>query len=435
MMRASTIVCLLSAAIATTASGADEAVKETPAAPTGYAGVRFDCMHNFNRNKGQNQNCLAVSGLRLGMLHEMSATSRAHIRVDPFTAPSASMEATPLRDSFPLTSELALGIVDYYSAMWSPRPNLDIGVESYVGATSIPALSGLTLMDPMTDEGWKQTAVTLTYHLAAANGVRVRFALGNGEGENGRNHDPQQYFGFEVRAPIVEGLALVGGLSFDGNSVGSDRFAYEQKLAACGLNAGGEKPTSGYSAQRFGAGIEMDGTAKVAPGFKFGLGWQKSTLVDLQKSEKTYPLDSDLSVCDQLNPGEIFVESVDLEKANMVQRTTVALNASYRFAETWFVGVDVRQRTIDMGDVNLFQKCSSFSGTQCAVDGVPTNHAKQTGWTVGGGKELAPGLVFDFGYGRVAYDKKYNKFNYLGKNEKASDMLELFNSRIAYNWR
>ena len=411
-----------------------------PAAPvntgtSSYVGARVDCLHNFNRNKGATQNCLAVSGLRLGLIHELSPISRAHLRLDPFAAPSASMESTPIREALPSGKDSAFGIVDLYSVIWSPRPNLEIGVESYGGATSIPAISGLTLLDAMTDEGWKQTAVTLTYHLASTNGMRVRFAMGNGEGENGKNLDPQQYFGFEVRVPIIQGLAFVGGLSFDGNSSGSERFEYEQSIAGCGVPVGTVKPTSGYSAQRFGGGLVADGTSKLATGFKFGLGWQKSNLVDLQKSKNSYPMAADLSTCEQLNPSEVFVESSSLDKANIVQRTTGAVNTSYSFAQSWFIGADIRQRKLDVGDVNLFQACSSFSGSDCSVDGSPTHLLKQTAWTVGGGKELSPGLILDFGYSKVAYDKKYSKFNYLGKNNKSTDALEAFNTRVAYNWR
>lgn len=400
-----------------------------------YVGVRIDCNHNFNRNKGSNQNCLTVSGLRIGLTHKVNSQATAKLQLDPFAVPAAYFAETPVRDYVPSTKDSALGIVDDYSVIWAPRPNLALGVESYEGATAIPSTSGIALLDSLTDEGWKQTALTLTYNLAAVNGLVVQFAGGNGEGESGANLDPQQYFGFRVNAPVIKGLSFVGGLSFDGNSVGSERFDYEQKLAACGVGAGTPKPGVGYSAQRFSAGLVLDGTAAFAPGLKAGLGWQKSTLVDLQKGKKAYPLALDLSACEQLNPGELFVEAEDPEKSNSVVRATTALNISWQFAETWFVGADVRQRKINMGSEKVFQPCSSFSETSCATDGDPSQVLKQTAWTLGFGKNLADGLVADFGYNQTKYDKKYSKFYYLGKNGKASDTIEVFNARIAYNWR
>ena len=54
--------------------------------------------------------------------------------------------------------------------------------------------------------GWKQTALTLTYQLRAFEGTQVKFAAGNGEGENGENMDPQQYFGFNVNSEVVKGI-------------------------------------------------------------------------------------------------------------------------------------------------------------------------------------------------------------------------------------
>ena len=46
--------------------------------------------------------------------------------------------------------------------------------------------------------------------------MRVRFAVGNGEGETVENLDPQQYFGFDLDAKVGKGVHLNFGVSLDG---------------------------------------------------------------------------------------------------------------------------------------------------------------------------------------------------------------------------
>jgi hypothetical protein len=38
-------------------------------------------------------------------------------------------------------------------------------------------------------------------------------------------------------------------------------------------------------------------------------------------------------------------------------------------------------------------------------------------------------------YARIGYDRKYAKVFFQDQKQKTSDMRELFNARIAYDWR
>src|SRR5690606_31599484 len=92
--------------------------------------------------------------------------------------------------------------------------------------TQLPNVSGLSMGDTLSAKPWSQTALSVTYHLSAFHGTTVKFVAGNGEGENAKNMDPQQFFGFLAGASLFEGLNLRIGASFDGNNIGSDQYEW-----------------------------------------------------------------------------------------------------------------------------------------------------------------------------------------------------------------
>src|SRR3712207_6502840 len=83
--------------------GASKLRAQTPAdkADALTLGARIDCLHNFNRSKGSSQDCVTVSGLRVGFNHQVDNQVRATLRLDPFTTPRSSRADTPYREHLP----------------------------------------------------------------------------------------------------------------------------------------------------------------------------------------------------------------------------------------------------------------------------------------------------------------------------------------------
>src|SRR5438132_1667284 len=81
-------------------------------------GFRFDCLHNFNIAKGGTQDCLEISGLRLGFEHHATSVLKARLRIDPFSTPQSSSADTPLRKRLPKSSDTELGIIDAFGVIW-----------------------------------------------------------------------------------------------------------------------------------------------------------------------------------------------------------------------------------------------------------------------------------------------------------------------------
>ncbi len=390
-------------------------------------GVRADCLHHFNYDKGSSQDCAAITGLSLEATHALSPEAHAMIRLDPFATPIASKADTPLRANLPTVRDSDLVLVDAYALSWSPRPNLDFSMQSYGGAATIPSVSGLGLASPFADTGWKQAAITVTYHLTALPDMMVKFAAGNGEGEDTRNLDAQQYFGFQIGATVVKGLKLSFGASFDGNSAGSRQAAWDTQrlLADCGYVASAARPRLGYSTQRLAAGLTYDGTAAGIAGLVAGIGWQRNVLSDLDKEHAWAPAKADLDRCHSLDPDTLFVEDADLNAVNTVQRTTYDVSLRYGLLERYFIGVDLSTRRIDAGSVDAFV-------TQA---GPARNSLSQTSYTGGGGVTLSEGLILSLEYGRRMYDRKYAQLNFPDRDGKTSAKDELFDARIAFDWR
>lgn len=406
----------------------------------GRIGLRLDCLHDFNRDKGSSQACITLTGLRYEVMQRLNPQLRARLRLDPFGSLDPGREDYPARDELPLVSDSELTLIDDYALTWTPRPNLEVGLESYGGATRMPRVTGLALENPFDDPGWKQTAVTVTYNLAALSDMRVRFAAGNGEGENGRNLDPQQYFGFEVGATIIQGLSARLGLSQDSNSIGSAQYEWlaERFRNTCNRDIDKDKPRLGYQTQRLGASLVIDGKLTAMPGLKLALAGQRSTLSDLDKSRTAYLVASDFESCAQIDADYLFVETAPGEEPNSVQKLVYGLSLAFTLLDDYTLAGSYTTRSIDTDKVKLFETCDAYSGATCVTPAAQRQSYKEMtedALTLGGGFQLAQGLTMTLEYARIGYDRKYAKVFFQDQKQKTSDMRELFNARIAYDWR
>lgn len=400
-------------------------------------GFRVDCAHDFNLDKGEAQNCLSISGLRLNVVHQESATVRGMLQVDPFGTPRISRMHTPALEWTPTASDSALGVIDDFAMTWLPRPNLEVAVEDYEGAAHIPAMSGLATGGLLDETGWKQTALTVTYNLTVPTEMRVRFAAGNGEGETVRNLDPQQYFGFDLNARIVQGVRFSLGVSLDGNDVGSEEYNYLAKnyRDECGIDLSTTKPKLGHSTQRLAAGFALDGTMTGVEGLKLGLGWQRGVMSDLDKKRRSAPTETDIAKCRRIDVDTVFVEDSG-EAVNTVQRTVYGLNVNYRVFTQYFVAFDYQTRRIDTGSVKLFETCKGYTDGVCsAASGDKTNTLQEDVYAVGAGLDLERDLVLSVEYAKASFDKQYTQVFFDNQDGKVSESRELFNARLAYNFK
>jgi len=404
-----------------------------------YLGLRFDCLHSFNIDKGATQNCLAISGLRISVPYAPTPAVRGLVRLDPFATPRPSREDTPLRDDLPTAADSALGIIDFYELDWLPRPNLQVAIESYGGAARLPSVSGLSLANSLADSGWRQTALTIAYNLSFPTAMHVKFAAGDGEAETVRSVTPQQYFGFEADARIISGVRAVLGVSLNGNDAGTEEDTYLAKRNAsnCGVAPPVTPTKLGHSMQRVAAGVVLDGTLPGAEGLRAAAGWQRNLGTDLDKhhsSSTVSQLEKTPKPC-RVDVDTVFPEA-DEDVINQVRRTTYDVSANYRIFGTYFLAADYTHRNVDTGGVPFFTTCGGFVDGVCqSPDAVRSNILQQDAVTVGGGLELAAGLVVTLEYMKASYDKAYSQAFYNTQNNKTSNSLEVFNARLAYNWR
>lgn len=410
-------------------------------------GARLDCVQNFNANKGSKQACVNISGLRLDYSRNISNELFARIRLNPFGTTSANYENTPWREDIPRINDTKFVLIDNYAFMWTPRPSLEIAIEQYSGAARIPSMSGLANGLVLSDMGWYQTAVTTTYRLHALNGMLVKFAAGNGEGENGGNMDPQQFFGLELESTPIEGLVLNAGFSFDGNNVGSAEYQWQtRQYRKMGFQVP-EGASVGYSTQRLSFGVALDGKMPVLRGLKLGFGWQRATLNGLSKDGNSAPdanglmdncknSDGTAGACKPIDVGTLFVEDPNKEKVNFVQRQLWALNGSYRILDRYFIGFDYEMRDINLGEVKFFETCNAWNGLQCddPNKGAPTSTISQSSYAVGGGLDLTENLSLTMEYNAVQFTKLYKQAFYVTRNDHVAKERDGLVARIAYNW-
>ena len=387
-------------------------------------GVRVDCLHDFTKNKGSTQDCAQLSGTQLELSHKMGKNLSARVRINPFGVPSTTLEHQANHSSYPLPTldDTYLRIIDFYELRWQFRPNLALRIEEFGGTTLIPSTSGLALASRFQDSGWDQTAMTATYSLSPLQGINVKIAIGNGEGENGKNLDPQQYGGLRVKVGVIKGVNILAGISFDGNNIGSESYNWI-------YGNEGELPKSGYSTERIAAAIELDGTLAAAYGLKLALGWQRVQLSDLDKKVSSIPTDFQFPTGKDVN----YLWLEDADRANQVSRNVINFNLSYKIMAEYFVGLDYETQKVDVG-VKYFEVCGSIDNGECSSPKSPISELERTAYTVGVGKWIGENLVLTLEYNTTSYKNLYKRFHFNGEGGKKSKSLEAFNARFAYNW-
>lgn len=417
------ILASLSATAQSTA--VEKAVVEVPTGK-GELGLRLDCGHDFNRNRGGNQDCVQISGLRLTYSESLSPKVRGRIRIDPFGTVAQRFEKSPDRGNVPLGNlEGRLGIVDDYSVEWNPRPLLQLSIRKFQGVAQIPSVSDLPSGGSLQDSGWDQTALTAEYRLPALVGTNVVVAAGNGEGENGVNLDPQQYVGFRIETEFYEGIRGVFGMSSDGNNAGSAEYSY--------LYSSKEVPAVGFSTQRLGAGLELNGKLPAFRGLKAGLGWQRANLNDLNKDIDSVPPAANRKHPE--DPSFLVVEDQTHAEAETIRRTVYAASFSYRILDKYFLGTDYEIRQITFNNETPFQGCRNIANGICDKDGVSGRAMSQAAYTIGFGFDLADGILLVMDYKKISFDKLYETYNYQGRDGARTDNSEIFNARLSYNWK
>ena len=168
-----------------------------------------------------------------------------------------------------------------------------------------------------------------------------------------------------------------------------------------------------------------------------GLGWQRVVATDLDKASQAEPTADqiDANGC-TVNLDDVFVEDPVGGTANSVKRTTLEVSAKYPLLDRYFVAADYATRRLDLGSGALFRECANFSGTTCTEPtGDRSSKLAQVAFTVGGGMTLSPGLVLTVEYFRETLDHTYAEAYYSSETGSPSNSLEVFNARIAYNWR
>lgn len=423
-------------AMLSTPSFANESEKTLNQKPSlGSLGAKIDCTHSFNRDKGQSQDCLVINGLRYVIKDNIHQNLSTTITIDPYAAVSKTKNHLPDFEG-PRIHDTSRNFFSDYTLGWQPRPNLLVTVENFGGTTFIPSTSNLPQAASLQDSGWDQTALTISYKLAAFSGMGVKFAAGNGEGENTRNADTQQYFGFEAKAEVAKGVEVKVGASLDGNTTGSDNFDwYVKELSGCGVNFTTDPTTKGASTQRIGFSVTSQRAIPSFENLSLGFGWQRITTVDLNKDVQGYPTIDEQKQCTRYYLDHLFVETADNSEANHFTRTTYNFSARYDL-DSYFVGLDFESRTIDSGSVEAFQKCEAYEGYTCpdSLLGDTVSTIGQQALTVGIGSQLDPQLTLIIDYSQERFDDNYAKAFYPSTDGKASDTFEQFNARLSFNW-
>ena len=397
-------------------------------------GMRVDCLHNFNKDPGETQNCLSLNTLHLTLHEELPPELQATLVLDPFTTLSTRYDGSPLHDAKPYLNQTRLGAVGGYRVAWSPRQKLTLALELFAGATYFPNLSGLSLLGRYAHSGWKQSAFSVQYDLPMLNGVMVKFTGGNGEGEVTDNHSPQQYLGFSLLANAYPGLLLNAGVSLNGNSVDSaaEKWQLERFTELCGKDFSFPGQL-GYSTRRMGVALETDGNLNFARGLKVGVGWHKTVSVDLDKDKRSSPSSDQLARCQRLDPDILFFEDARAEKkATLIEKTVIGISGSYRILDTYFLGIDYQKRKI-ASNIDFFVECGDFTGTACTTPSVPKEILEQWSLSLGAGMDLSRDLRISLSYYLESYKKKYRQFYFVGKSKGASQSRDLFNARLSYH--
>ena len=384
--------------------------------------ARFDCLRDFNLNKGANQPCLNINSLKLTFHHDPSSAVRQTVSLDFFGSPSPIFTHQPetIDLTRPTLNDTNTPLLADYAFSWQFRPSLTLSLEKFNGTTELPSFSGLAFAKSLEDNGWDQTALIATYQIPPLDGIQVRIALGNGEGESLKNRDIQQYGGLEIITGLKPGIKLLLGMSFDGNNIGSSTYDWLLKDEPSGV--GFTPPQTGFSTQRWAAAFYLDGSWPAVHGLKLSIGTQNTTHSDLNKNVTSIPPTLFSASNKRFDPSFILAE--DQNRANTISNRVLDFNFSYMIVGEHFIGCDLSSRTISTGTVDAFT----------VLNGQQTNVLNETNQTCGVGIQPAEKFLVILEYTVTAYDKLFNNFNFNGENGHAEKRREVFNTRFSYNW-
>ena len=397
--------------------------------------ANFDCIHNFNLDKGKSQNCIQISNLRLTAEKKFERIYTS-ITINPFSGPVYAYANRPMIDRHPNLEGHELTTIESYKLGWNPRPHLEIALESFSGSAIYPTTSPLSMANPFMESGWKQTALTVTYNLHALPEMMVRFAAGNGEGENGKNIDTQQYFGFDINAIVINGVKGHFGVSLDGNSAGSDENSWRNQILREGCNffndlESNPSTTRGYSTQRLSLGAIVNGIWPGSEGMQLGIGYQRNILSDLSKKQRSQATAEELAKCPRILLDSFFIENTTEDVVNTVQRTIYNIDFVFRNTD-FFLSTNYSLREVDTGSVKLFDICIRDAENKCTeVAGNPVNNIRTDSFAVGTGLFLTKISTFSIEYQIQNYDKLYNIANFSDRNGNISQTRDVFGARYS----
>lgn len=392
-----------------------------------------DCLFDYSLEKGGKQNCVEISSLGFSQRNSLNAKVHSYFKFDFVGSYPSTLLKHPInRDSYQRTFR------DYladYAVLWTPRKDLELSFLKYEGATLLPNDSGLSVINLFNTGGWSQSALTVKYNIAQGEFLKVLFALGNGEGENGENLDAQQYFGFQVVSSPLKGVEAHLGLSFDGNSAGSRETDWRNEVfSSCGLEVPEDAAKMGYSTRRISLAVRLNGLLSQARGLKASVGWQQILMSDLDKSALSAPVKGELFNCETLSVDALFVEDTTKETVNTVEHRTFALSASYPVVDDYALGGSYEQRGVDTGVESYFEVCTGSSGLSCQSTSRASNKLTESAYSVGVSKELETGMKIVGEYSSISYDHLYNKFAYKTSDAELSKSRELYNIRLSYTY-
>lgn len=395
--------------------------------------LRIDCQTSLTKD-GAQQDCLKISGARLNVFSSQSERLYGVLQINPLGSPSRQFANYPLSgEQFPKLKDWGLRLVERYGVFWQAKPGLIISLEDYAGAAIIQNVSGLSSSAPLDDSGWDQTAITVGYLLGEDSTVGVKFALGNGEGENGENLDPQQYLAAQMRAGSLFGLSLYYGVSFDGNNFGSQATEYNfSSYDGCGVTLDSEADIKGFSAFRQAVGLIWQGE-NYLNGLAFAVGMQKSTFKDLDTTTTAFIPSSQILGCKRLTPEASFVEDETGELANRIESQVYGFNGAFRIMDRYILGFDLKTREIK-SKVPLTAKCLAYTDGVCSTLGESKFNAEQVGWAAGISYKIEPELWLKLEWSGIEYASALSNYFYYGAKNEPQKNEEFVNLRLEYNW-
>lgn len=400
----------------------------------------FDCLHDFNLDKGASQSCIGLSSLSI-LGERQIERIYGRVAINPFNSPVGAFENRPILDSRPGIEDQSVGIIEDYKIAWSPRSQLEIAIESFRGSALYPTENPLALSNPFMESGWKQTALTVTYNLLALPEMHVRFAAGNGEGENGKNLDTQQFFGFDIGASPIRGIKTHLGISLDGNSAGSEEARWKLKKFANECDPSSSLSplpydAAGYSTQRMSLGLVVDGVWPGTEGLQLGLGYQRNVYSDLAKKQASQLSLSDLKKCPRIDVTSFFIEDQDGLTVNTVQKTVFNVDLIYKSGSDYFLALNYSKRDVDSGSVKTFSPCSEFAESQCTkTTNDPVNNFGTDSLTAGLGLFLSNNSSVSVEYQLQTIDKLYDLANFSDRKGTISKTRDVVDARFAVSLR